>query len=52
MPSHPQDETPEPRDPIREARLAALRKSIANGTYKVPSGEVADKLIEEMLRKP
>jgi anti-sigma28 factor (negative regulator of flagellin synthesis) len=52
MPSKPPDENePLDRDPIREARLVALRKSIANGTYTIPAGDIADKIIEDISRK-
>jgi anti-sigma28 factor (negative regulator of flagellin synthesis) len=36
----------------RAARLEALRRAIAEGTYKIPSDHVADKIIEDMIRKP
>jgi anti-sigma28 factor (negative regulator of flagellin synthesis) len=37
---------------VRAAKLAALRKSIADGTYKIPTDNIADKVIEEMIHKP
>ncbi len=33
----------------RLGKLFALRQALANGTYKIPSGDVAEKLIEKML---
>ncbi len=35
----------------RLGKLFALRQALANGTYRIPSDKVAEKLIEEMLRK-
>ena len=38
-------DTPE----IREDKVAALKKQIAEGTYKVDSGKIADGMIKETL---
>jgi flagellar biosynthesis anti-sigma factor FlgM len=49
------DDKPDPSDSnsvVRAARVDALRRAIAAGTYKIPSGKVADKVIEDMIRKP
>jgi len=35
----------------RAAKVDALRRAIAAGTYNIPSGKVADKIVEDMLRK-
>ena len=34
------------------ARLEQLRKAVQSGTYSVPAGEVAARLIDEHLSKP
>ena len=34
---------------VRTAKVAALQQAIAAGTYKVPSGALADKLISTLL---
>ena len=33
----------------RMERIAAIQKSIAAGTYRIPAAEIADKLIDHML---
>jgi anti-sigma28 factor (negative regulator of flagellin synthesis) len=54
MVSPMQDENdPSDKDSVaRAARLEALRRAIASGTYKIPSDQVADKVIEDMIRRP
>jgi negative regulator of flagellin synthesis FlgM len=37
-------------DDVRSERVAALRESIAAGTYSVSSSDVADKLISTLLK--
>jgi len=34
---------------VREAKVAALQKAIASGTYNVSAGDVAGKLVDTML---
>jgi negative regulator of flagellin synthesis FlgM len=34
---------------VRSSKVEALQKSIADGTYKVSSSQVADKLIQSLL---
>ena len=34
---------------VRTAKVAALQAAIAGGTYNVSAGDVADKLIENLL---
>ncbi len=36
-------------DDVRTAKVAQISASIANGTYQVPAGAVADKLIQHLL---
>lgn len=35
---------------VREEKIAALRKKMAEGTYKVNSDEVADRMVDEHLK--
>ena len=37
-------------DDVRSAKVAALQQAISAGTYNVPAGAVADKLIGSLLR--
>lgn len=34
---------------VRTAKVEALQKAIADGSYKVSSGDVADKIVQSML---
>ena len=36
-------------DDVRTAKVAQISASIANGSYQVPAGAVADKLIQHLL---
>lgn len=36
-------------DDVRTSKVAAIQSAIAAGTYSVPAGAVADKLIEHLL---
>ena len=37
---------------VRLARIALLQHAIASGTYCVPAGTVAEKVVERLLRDP
>ena len=37
-------------DAARKQKIAALKESVQNGTYRISSDDVARKLIEHMLR--
>ncbi len=37
---------------IRQDRIAALRSAIESGTYSVPAQDLADKILQELLRNP
>jgi negative regulator of flagellin synthesis FlgM len=35
---------------VRSEKIAALQTAIANGTYQVPAGEVAGKMVDSLLQ--
>ncbi len=37
---------------LRLARVALLQRAIADGTYGVPAGAVAEKMVERLLHSP
>ncbi len=37
-------------DPARREKIAAIKKAVEDGTYRVSSDDVAQKLIEHMLQ--
>ncbi len=37
---------------LRLARIAMLQRAIADGTYGVPAGAVAEKMVERLLHPP
>lgn len=39
-----------PEDPARAEKVKSVQAAIAAGTYHVPAGAVADKLIQSLLR--
>ena len=37
---------------LRLTRIAVLQRAIADGTYSVPAGAVAEKVVERLLHRP
>jgi len=39
-------------DPARAERIAELKQAVQDGTYHVPAGQVADKLLRYLMNDP
>jgi anti-sigma28 factor (negative regulator of flagellin synthesis) len=49
LPTNPPADQSPTSDEQRQAKIASLKKAVADGTYHIPADQLADKLIDHML---